>query len=62
LGRVYRPIRIGNGSKGSNTVAFIDIGADESVMSNRLADKLDLELKGRFRVVSASGHIIEGRC
>jgi len=30
-------------------------------MSNKLADKLNLKLKGRFRAVSASGHIIEGR-
>ncbi len=61
LGRVYRPVRVGNGSKESNTVAFIDTGADESVMSERLANMLNLKLKGRFRAISASGHIIEGK-
>ncbi|MCK5561034.1 MAG: retroviral-like aspartic protease family protein, partial [Thermoplasmata archaeon] len=42
------------------TVAFVDTGADETVISKKIADALKLKLYGIYRSYSATDHIIEG--
>ncbi|HDN65204.1 MAG TPA: retroviral-like aspartic protease [Methanosarcinales archaeon] len=61
MGRLYRAIEVISGTKRAYTVGFIDTGADNSVMSKRLADSMGTELKGCIEMVSASGHLIVGR-
>ena len=61
MGRLYRAIEVVSGDQHAYTVGFIDTGADNSVMSRRLADSMGMELKGCIEMVSASGHLIVGR-
>ena len=60
MGRIYRPIIVlANGHK-KLTVAFIDSGADETVISKTIANELKLKLYGIYRSYSATDHVIEG--
>ena len=60
MGRIYRPIIVSSNGREKLTVAFIDSGADETVISKRIANELKLELYGVYRSYSATDHIIEG--
>ena len=48
MGRVYRPIELCNGDTCIDVVGLIDTGADETVISEAIANKLNCELKGEF--------------
>lgn len=61
MGRLYRAIEVASGDRHAYTVGFIDTGADNSVISRRLADSMNIEQKGYIEMVSASGHLIVGR-
>jgi predicted aspartyl protease len=61
MGRIYRPLGIWANGKCVHTVGIIDTGADETVISRKIAKKLDLELHGSFEAISASRHRIKGR-
>ena len=42
-------------------MAFVDTGADETIISGQLARELDLELYGVYRAYSATNQVIEGQ-
>lgn len=60
MGRIYRPIIVSANGREKLTVAFIDSGADETVISKAVAKELKLKLYGIYRSYSATDHIIEG--
>ena len=60
MGRIYRPVRISTKEKSEFTIAIIDTGADESVMSKELADRIAVKPTGQFIAVCASRNLIEG--
>ncbi len=61
MGRIYKPVVVSSARKEMMTVAFVDTGADESVMSERLAINIEAEQYGIYRAYSASNNLIEGR-
>ena len=40
MGRVYRPVEVEFNGKKQITIALVDTGADETVISEKLANKL----------------------
>ncbi len=60
MGRIYRPVEVEYGDRKATTVAIIDTGADETVISERLAGKVDSDLYGVFKAIYASDTILEG--
>ncbi len=60
MGRIYKPVTVAANGRKELTIAFIDSGADETVVSNRIANILKLKLYGTYRSYSATDHIIEG--
>ena len=61
MGRMYRPVEVGNGHARSVFVAILDTGADETVLSQRAASAVGVELYGAFSALCASQTRIEGR-
>ncbi len=61
MGRIYRPVEIEYGDRKATTVAIIDTGADETVISERLAGKVNSDLYGVFKAICASDTILEGK-
>ena len=60
MGRMYRPIFIQGVNVEKMTVAFVDSGADESVLSKKLAQEIGVETYGVYKSYSAFGGLIEG--
>ena len=58
---MYRAVVISANGNSEMTVAFVDTGADETIISNRIAKKLRLKLYGEYKALSASRHEIVGR-
>ena len=48
MGRVYRPIELCNGKTCIDIVGLIDTGADETVISEAIANRLNCKLEGEF--------------
>jgi len=61
MGRIYRPVEIEYGDRKAATVAIIDTGADETVISERLAGKVNSDLYGVFKAICASDTTLEGK-
>ncbi len=61
MGRTYRPVEITAGNGKAVTVALVDTGADESVISASIAQEIQAALFGRYMAKCASDYIIEGR-
>ena len=61
MGRIYRPVEVEHGNKKATTVAIIDTGADETVISGRLAHRVDSDLYVIFKAVCAPDTILEGK-
>jgi len=61
MGRIYRPVEIISGNNKIVSVAIVDTGSDESVISEQIAIKLKLELYGTFRAICATDTILEGK-
>ena len=61
MGRIYRSIEISNNGAKTVTVAIVDTGADETVISEKIAKRIDAQLYGTFRAICASDTVIEGR-
>ena len=61
MGRVYSPVEVSYNGRKEIVVALIDTGADRTVVSKKLADKLEAELYGTFRARCASQTVLEGR-
>ena len=60
MGRMYRPIFVQGADNERLTVAFVDSGADETVISKKLAQEIGVETYGVYKSYSASGDVIEG--
>jgi len=61
MGRIYRPVEVECGDIKATTVAIVDTGADETVISERLARRVNSELYGVFKAICASDTILEGK-
>ena len=59
-GFTYR-LRSNTAIKKATTVAIIDTGADETVISERLAHRVNSDLYGIFKAICASDTILEGK-
>lgn len=61
MGRVYRPVEvIVNGVK-EVAIDLVDTGADETVISEKLATKLNAKLYGTYTAKCASQTILTGK-
>ena len=58
---MYRGIQIKSNGILKIVVAFIDSGCDETIISERLAQKLKLKLYGKFEITTASKTKIKGK-
>lgn len=61
MGRIYRPVEVEYGDITATTVAIVDTGADETVISERLARRVNSDLYGVFKAICASDTILEGK-
>ena len=61
MGRIYRPVLVSGNGKQEMTIAFVDSGSDETIISERLANELGIELFGKYYFLTASGEHITGR-
>ncbi len=61
MGRMYRPVELYFQNNKIISVSIIDTGADETVISERLAKKINAELYGTFRAMCASDTVLEGK-
>lgn len=61
MGRIYKPVEVSFNSKKKVTVGLIDTGADETVVSERLAKKLKAELYGNYKAFCASQFVLTGK-
>jgi len=58
MGRIYRPIVLHYGKRNIHVVAFVDSGADTSLISRRVADKLKIKATASSSVRLADGREI----
>jgi len=61
MGRIYRSVEIGSGENKAITVSIIDTGADETVISGRIAKMIRVQLYGTFRAICATDTVLEGQ-
>ena len=61
MGRIYRAVEVRTRDKSIISVAIVDSGADESVISERLAKQIDAETYGEFEAVCASKNVVTGK-
>ena len=61
MGRMYRPVELSFKDNKIVSVSIVDTGADETVISERLAQKIKAELYGTFRAICASDTVLEGK-
>lgn len=61
MGRMYRPVELSTRNKKIISVAILDTGADETVVSERLAKLIRAELYGKFLALCASDTMLEGK-
>ena len=61
MGLQYRPIEISVGDVTRFSVGLIDTGADETIISNKLAKELKCRLRGNFTAKSASRGVVQGK-
>lgn len=61
MGRIYTPVEVSFNSKKKITVGLVDTGADESVVSEKLAKELKAKLYGNYKAFCASQFSIIGK-
>ncbi len=63
MGLIFRPIRLSSldENKSATTVALVDTGCDETVISERMAREIDADQYGVFKSFSASQHEMNGK-
>ncbi len=61
MGRIYRVVEVKNKEKSRISIAIVDSGADESVISERLAKQINAEFYGEFEALCASGTDVKGK-
>ena len=59
MGRIYRALRLCSGGMTLDVVAFVDSGLDRTVISERIAKRLGLEVKGKEKIKVANREIID---
>jgi hypothetical protein len=58
MGRIYKSILVRNGTRSEYITAFVDSGADISLITERLARRLKLKMGGPGNVKVADGRVI----
>ena len=61
MGRVYRPVEVSFNSKRKITVAIVDTGADETVVSEKVANEVGAKLYGTFMARCASQTVLTAK-
>ncbi len=61
MGRIYSPVEVLYNGRKEITVALVDTGADRTVVSKKLADRLGAELYGTFLASCASQTVLKGK-
>ena len=61
MGRMYTAVEVSVNNKKKITVGLIDTGADETIVSEKLAVELSASLYGEYKAVCASGFKIKGK-
>ncbi len=61
MGRMYMPVEVSFKETKRITIAVVDTGADETVVSKKLATELGAELYGSYSAVCASGFLVKGK-
>jgi len=61
MGRIFKPVSVQTNGNEMQVVAFVDSGADDSIVSERIAQELGAELYGKYLAYSASNDPITGR-
>lgn len=61
MGRLYRPVEVSFNGRKKVAVAIVDTGADETVISERLARQLNAELYCTYLAKCASQTILTGK-
>jgi predicted aspartyl protease len=61
MGKIFRPIVLHHGKLHAHVVAFVDSGADISVVSEKVADRLRIIPRTRGSIRLADGREIETR-
>ena len=59
MGRIYRALRLINGNRTFDVVAFVDSGSDRTVLSERMAKKLGLKERGGEKIQVANRQVID---
>jgi len=59
MGRVYRPIEVSCNHQRRITVGLVDTGADETVVSQRLANEVGVSLYGNYTARCASQYTLQ---
>jgi len=61
MGRIYKSVIIKNGNKKEYVVGFVDSGADTTVISGRLARRLNIKKTNPSDLMVADGRVIPTR-
>jgi len=61
MGRVYRQVEVESNSAKKTAIAIVDIGADETVISEKFATQLKAMLYGIYTAKCASQTILTGK-
>ena len=61
MGRIYKPVLVRNNGRKEHIVAFVDSGADTSLISERLARRLNVKMGAPSSLMVADGRVIATR-
>jgi len=61
MGRMYMPVEVSFKGSKRITIAVVDTGADETVVSKKLVTEIGAELYGSYSAVCASGFVVSGK-
>ncbi len=61
MGRVYRPVEVSCNGVKETVIAIVDTGADETVISEKIANQLKAKLYGIYTAKCASQTILTGK-
>lgn len=61
MGRIYKIVDVALDGKTESAIAIVDTGADETVISEKLAKRLNAKLYGTFLAYCASQTILRGK-
>ena len=61
MGRMYRPVELFSNGRSTIAVSIIDTGSDETVVRERITNKLKAKLYGKFTAICASQTEVVGK-